>query len=73
MQISVTKTDSMAIKSCGSDSPGVIVCGHLPGHSPMGLGRSLDLHWLEKVDGSENRVDEIKANSQNWVGHTRCY
>ena len=61
MQISATKMDSMAIKSCGSDSHGVIVCDPSPRHSPMGLGRSLDLRWLEKVAGGKNGVDGIKA------------
>ena len=51
MQISVTKSDSMAIKSCGSDSHGATVCDPSPGHSPMGLGRSLDLRWLENWAG----------------------
>ena len=45
MQISVTKLDSMAIKSCGSDNHGAIVCDTSPGHGPMGLGRSLDFRW----------------------------
>ena len=51
MQISVTKLDGMAIKSCGSDSHGATVCDPSPGHSPMGLGRGLDLHWLENWAG----------------------
>ena len=63
----------MAIKSCGSDSHGVIVCDPSPGHSPMGLGRSLDLRWMEKVDGGKNRVDKIKATYQNWASRMRCY
>ena len=41
----------MAIKSCGRDSHGVTVCDPSPRRSPMGLGRSLDLRWLEKVAG----------------------
>ena len=41
MQISVTEPDSMAIKSCGSDSHGVTVCDPSPGHCPMGLDRIL--------------------------------
>ena len=51
MQISVTKSDSMAIKSCESDSHGATVCDPSPGHSPMGLGRNLDLCWLENWAG----------------------
>ena len=51
MQISVAKTDSMAIKCCGNDSHGVTVRDLSPGHSPMGLGRSLDLRWLENWAG----------------------
>ena len=51
MQISVTKSDGMAIKSCESDSHGATVCDPSPGHSPIGLGRSLDLHWLENWAG----------------------
>ena len=43
MQISVTKSDSMAIKSCGSDSHGATVCDPSPGHSPMGLGAGV---WI---------------------------
>ena len=58
----MTKSDSIAIKSCGNDSHGVTVCDPSPGHSPMGLGRSLDLRWLEEVAGAKNRVDGIKAN-----------
>ena len=48
MQISVTKSDKMAIKSCGRDSHGVTVCDPSLGHSLMGLGRSLDFRWMEK-------------------------
>ena len=44
MQIFVTKSDSMAIKSCGSDSHGDTMCDPSPEHNPMELGRSLDLH-----------------------------
>ena len=73
MQISVTRSDSMAIKSCGSDSHGVTVCDPSPGHSPMGLGRSFDLCWLKKVAGGKNRVDGIKPNYQNWAGQTRFH
>ena len=73
MQISAIKTDSMVIKSCGSDSHGVIVCDPSLGRSPMELDRNLDLRWLEKVAGDGNRVDRIKANYQNWAGWTRCY
>ena len=62
----------MAIKSCGSDSNGVTVCDPSPGHSPMGLGMSLDLRWMEKVAGGKNRVDRIKVTYQNWAGRTRC-
>ena len=39
------------IKSCESDSHGATVCDPSPGHSPMGLGRSLDLCWLENWAG----------------------
>ena len=49
MQIFVTKMDSMAMKSCGSDNHGVTVHDPSHGHSLMGLGRSLDLRWMEKV------------------------
>ena len=73
MQISVTKSDSMAIKSCESDSHGVSVCDLSPGHSPMGLGRSLDLRWMENVAGGKNRLNRIKATYQNWAGQTWCY
>ena len=57
MQISVTQADSMAIKSCGSDSHGVTVRDSSPGHCPMGLGRSLDLRWMGKVAGGGIEVD----------------
>ena len=43
MQIFVTETDSMEIKSCGRDSHGAIVCDPSLGNSTMGLGKSLDL------------------------------
>ena len=49
MQISVAEPDSVAIESCGSDSHGVTERDPSPGHCPMGLGRSLDLRWMEKV------------------------
>ena len=58
MQISVMVTDSMAIKSCRSDSHGVTVHDPSPGHCPMGLGRSLDLRWMEKVAGGGIEVDD---------------
>ena len=58
MQISVTETDIMAIKSCGSDSHGVTVCDPSLGNCPMGLGRSLDLCWMEKVAGGGIEVDD---------------
>ena len=41
----------MEIKSCESDSHGATVCDPSPGHSPMGLGKSLDLRWLENWAG----------------------
>ena len=65
--------DSMATKSYGSDSHGVTVCDPSPGHSPMGLGKSLDLGWMEKVVGSKKRVDRIKATYQNWAGRAWCH
>ena len=43
MQISVTVTDNMAIKSCGSDSHGITVRDLSPGPCLMGLSSSLDL------------------------------
>ena len=58
MQVSVTETDSLAMKSCGSDSHIVIVCDPSPGYSPMGLGTSLDLHWMEKAAGGGIEVDD---------------
>ena len=53
MQISVTETDSMAIKSYGSDSHDVTVRDPSPGHIPMGLGRSLVFCWMGKVAAVE--------------------
>ena len=58
MQISATVTDSMAIKSCGSDNHGVTVRDPSPRHCPMGLGRSLDLRWMKKVAGGGIEVDD---------------
>ena len=58
MQISVTETDSMAIKSCGSDSHSVTVRDPSPGHCPMRLGGSFDLRWIEKVAGGGIEVDD---------------
>ena len=51
-------SDSMAIKSCGSDSHDVTVGDPSPGHYPMGLGRSLDLRWMEKVASGGIEVDD---------------
>ena len=73
MQILGIKTDSMAIKSYGSDSHGVTTCDPSLVDSLMGLGMSLDLRWLEKVASGGNRVDRIKANYQNWAGRTWCH
>ena len=53
MQIPVTETDGMAIKSCRSDSHGVTAYDPSPGHCPMGLSRSLDLRWMEKMAGGK--------------------
>ena len=58
MQISMKEKDSMAIKSCGSDSHGVVVGDPSPGHCPMGLGRSLDLRWMEKMAGGKKELDD---------------
>ena len=66
MQISVTISDSMAIKSCESDSHGVTAYDPSPGHSPMGLGRSLDLRWMEKVADDGVGADDlvVSCNAQ---------
>ena len=29
-----------------------------PGHCPMGLGRSLDLRWMEKMVGRKRELDD---------------
>ena len=58
MPISATETDSIVTKSCGSDNHGVTVRDPSPGHCPMGLGRSLDLLWMEKVAGGGIEVDD---------------
>ena len=58
MQISVTETGRLAMKSCGSDSHGVTLPDPSPGHSPTGLGRSLNLRWIEKVAGCGIEVDD---------------
>ena len=59
MQISVTETASMAIKSCESDSNCVTMRDPSPGHCPMGLGRSLDLHWMEKMVGGKRETNDL--------------
>ena len=72
MQISVIEMDSMAIKSCGSDSHGVIVPDPSCGHFRMGLGRSLDLRWMEKVADDVVGADDlvVSYNSQ-WTNEKR--
>ena len=54
----MTVTDSTAIKSCGSDSHDVTVRDPSPGHCPMGLGRSLDLRWMETIAGGKRETDD---------------
>ena len=54
----MTETDSMAIKSCESDSQGVTVRNPSPGHCPMGLRRILDLRWMEKMAGGKKELDD---------------
>ena len=58
MQISVKETDSMAITSCESDSNCVTVRDPPPGHCQIGLGRSLDLCWMEKMAGNKGEPDD---------------
>ena len=58
MQISVTETYSMAIRSCESGSNCVTVRYPSPGHCSMGLGRSLDLLWMEKMGGGKGEPDD---------------
>ena len=58
MKISVTETDRMAIKSCGSDGHGVIVGDPSPGNCPIGLGRNLDLRWMKKMAGGQGELDD---------------
>ena len=58
MQISVTKTDSMTIRSCESDSNCVTWRDSSPEHCPMGLGRSLDLRWIKKMAGGKREPDD---------------
>ena len=58
MQISVTETDNMAIKKCGSDSHCVTVRDPSPRHCPMGLGRNLDLCWMEKMASGKRELDD---------------
>ena len=36
----------------------VIVGDPSPGHCPMGLGRSLDLRWMEKMVGGKRELDD---------------
>ena len=54
----MTETDSMAIKSRGSDSHGVTVRDPSLGHCPIRLSRRLDLRWMEKVAGGGIEVDD---------------
>ena len=61
MQISVTETESMEIKSCGSDSHRVTVRNPSHGHCQIRLGRSLDLHWMAKAVGGGVGVDDRKV------------
>ena len=58
MQISVTETDSMAIKSCESDRNCVTVRDPSPGYCLMGLGKSLDLRWMEKMAGGKGETND---------------
>ena len=58
MQISVTETDSMAIKSCESDNNFATVHDPFPWHCPMGLGRNLDLRWMEKMADGKGELDD---------------
>ena len=55
MQISVTISDSMAIKSCESDSHGVTAYDPSPGHSPMGLGQEFGF----ALDGKSGWSDAV--------------
>ena len=48
----------MTTKSCGSDSHGITVHDPSPGQCQMGLGRSLDLLWMEKVAGGGIEADD---------------
>ena len=52
----MTETGSMP--SCDSDSNCVIVCNPSPRHYPIGLGRSMDLQWMEKMAGSKGKTDD---------------
>ena len=72
VQISVTETSSMAMKSCGNDSNCVIVCGTSPGHYPMGLRKRLDLRWVEKMAGGKGEADDqaVYCNAV-WTGFAR--
>ena len=36
----------------------VIIGDPSPGHCPMGLGRSLDLRWMEKMVGGKRELDD---------------
>ena len=48
----------MEIKSCENDSNCVTVRDPSPGHYPMGLGRSLDLRWMEKMAGGKGEPND---------------
>ena len=72
MQISVTETDSMAIKSCGSDSHGVTMRDPSPRHYTMAPGRNLDLLWMKKVaDGGVEADDQVVSCSAQWTNDKR--
>ena len=58
MQISVTETDSITIKTFEGDRNCVTVCDPSPRHYPIGLGRSLDLRWMVKIAGGKGEMDD---------------
>ena len=48
----------MAIRSCQSDSNCGTVRDPSLGHCPMGLGRTWDLRWMEKMAGVKGETDD---------------
>ena len=49
--------NSTAVTSV-DESKWIVFRGPSPGHCPMGLGRSSDLRWIEKMAGERRKLDD---------------